>query len=234
MGVALRAGLLAELKPPGVFTRWAAIPDARGSRAKRERRAPPDPGPWIWMPLALYGRQGKLRRGLRFVQSGISAGLPATPLPALLFAASSSCSESLEPESDNKERVRDAQVNWKQRAEGAEGKGDLRCRTGALRVPNELAMTATPLLGFAVGRETQIAGQLRHLQILERVPSQLTEHSRAMTAELLRNDIDGHAGVTPELDLATLIQTNLGVGALHVPFIASNRRWILLQNRTLW
>jgi hypothetical protein len=57
------------------------------------------------MPLARCGRQGKLRRGLPFAQPGTIAGLPAAPLPALLFAASGSCPISLGRESE-KERVR--------------------------------------------------------------------------------------------------------------------------------
>lgn len=42
----------------------------------------------VVLPLARCGRQGKLRRGLQFRKPGTIAGLPAAPLPALLFAAS--------------------------------------------------------------------------------------------------------------------------------------------------
>lgn len=53
------------------------------------------------MPLARCARQGKLRRGL-LVQPGKNAGLPAAPLPALLFAASGSYPENPGQESKRK------------------------------------------------------------------------------------------------------------------------------------
>jgi hypothetical protein len=99
-------------------------------------------------------------------------------------------------------------------------------------VANEFAVSASPVLRFAVGRDTEIAGQVRHFSVLELVPRKLTENRRAMSAELLCNHVDGDTGMPPALDLSALIQIDLRVGAFHLWFLAGDKPLVSLQSRT--
>lgn len=91
------AGLSASRSPAvGVFALRAFIPDAKGITAEAD-------GIWSF-PLARCAGQGKLRRGLLSAQPRTNAGLPAAPLPALLFATSGSCTENPGRESKRRER----------------------------------------------------------------------------------------------------------------------------------
>lgn len=58
-------------------------------------------------------------------------------------------------------------------------------RCAKLRMPSQLTIAAAALLRPIVGRHAEIAGQIRHLPILELVARDLAENRRAMAAKLL-------------------------------------------------
>lgn len=105
-------------------------------------------------------------------------------------------------------------------------------RRSQARETRQLAISATALLDLAVGGDTEVAGQIRHLRVLEDIPAQLTENRRTMPAEFLGNHIDTDPGLTPAGDLAPLIEINLRVGAFHLRFLACDNLLVSLQSRT--
>lgn len=64
-------------------------------------------------------------------------------------------------------------------------------------------------------RHAMVAVELRPVFVDEGVAPEFPENRRAMSAELLGDDIDAQSHAAPSGELTAIVQVQLGVGALH-------------------
>jgi hypothetical protein len=80
---------------------------------------------------------------------------------------------------------------------------------------NKLSLARTTVTGHILGGHTPIAGELRHLRVDKSVAFELAKDGRAMSTELLSDDINAKTGDAPAFDLAAFIEAEVGVGAFY-------------------
>ena len=105
-------------------------------------------------------------------------------------------------------------------------------RLAQMREPGKFAQLGAPLARDLGGCHTEIATQVRMLPILENIASELAENRRTMAAELLGNHTDTDTSRSPSSDLAAFIHVDVGVGAFHVSFLASDKPLLSIASRT--
>lgn len=81
-------------------------------------------------------------------------------------------------------------------------------------------------------RDTIVAIEIRNDLVDERVALDLTKDRRAMSSELLGDDPNTQASHSPAGDLASFIQVDMGVGAFHCGFLASDNPLVSFASRT--
>ncbi|MBY3168421.1 hypothetical protein HFO53_12075 [Rhizobium laguerreae] len=95
-------------------------------------------------------------------------------------------------------------------------------RLAELLEPGKFAQLGTPFSRHVIGHHAVVTVEVRHLTILERIAAQLS-------VQLLGDHINADSGRAPAGNLAAFIDIDLGVGALHVSFLARINRCYLLQ-----
>ena len=117
-------------------------------------------------------------------------------------------------------------------AHGSFGHVALGNRMYHLREAYQLAEFRPPLASHVMRRYTVVTAEIRNDLVDERVALDLTKDRRSMPSELLGNDPNIQASHSPASNLASFIQIDMGVGAFHCVFLASDNPLVSFASRT--
>ena len=101
-----------------------------------------------------------------------------------------------------------------------------------MREAGELPELGPTLAGHVMRRHAMIPAELRPFLVDINVATDLAENRRAMAPELLSDDVNAQAGVTPAGDPASFIQVYMGVGAFHGSILATDNPLASFASRT--